>query len=61
MSGYSLEGLKHGVERAEHNIRVLTAAIATERQTIKDYERMIQALERTADRRVVVMRDAAES
>ena len=43
---YSIEGLKHGIERAEHNISVLEKAIADERQTIADYKIMIAQIEK---------------
>lgn len=46
MTGYSIAGLTHGIERAEHNIGVLQEAIEKERQTIADYKIMIDDLEK---------------
>ena len=42
---YTVEGLKHGIERCEHNIDVLEKALADERQTIADYRIMISQIE----------------
>lgn len=42
---YTLDGLKHGIERCEHNIEVLKKALADERQTIADYKIMMSQIE----------------
>lgn len=44
MSGYSVEGLVLGIERARHNIQVLTDAQNRELATIAQYEQMIRDL-----------------
>ena len=46
--GYTVEGLEHGIERARINIETLEAAIVKERETIKEYRRMIDGLEKAA-------------
>lgn len=43
---YSIEGLKHGIERCKVNISSLEKAIADEQKTIADYKIMISNLER---------------
>ena len=42
--GYSIEGLKHGIERCDVNIASLKEAIARERATKKEYAKMIRDL-----------------
>ena len=39
---YSLDGLKHGIERCRVNISVLKTAIKAERATIEEYEKHIR-------------------
>ena len=46
---YSIEGLEHGIERCDVNIKSLEEAIEKERQTKKDYRVMIDNKEK-ADR-----------
>lgn len=41
MADYSIEGLHHGMERCEHNIKVMEEAIEKERSTIASYKIMI--------------------
>ena len=48
---YSIEGLEHGIERCDVNIKALEDAIEKERQTKKDYRVMIDNLEK-ADRKM---------
>lgn len=43
---YSIEGLKHGIERCKVNIDILKKAIEDERKTIADYKIMIANLQR---------------
>jgi len=65
MSGYSADGLKHGIERARHNIVVLEQAIEREESTIADYRTMLadikraeeQKAEAEANIRIEVVRD----
>jgi hypothetical protein len=45
---YSVDGLEHGIARAEHNITVLRAAIEKEEGTIREYRKMIRALKKAA-------------
>lgn len=42
--GYSIEGLKHGIERCDVNIASLKEAIGRERATKKEYAKMIRDL-----------------
>lgn len=49
MAGYSIDGLKHGIERARHNIAVLEVAIETEEKTIADYKIMLADIKRAAE------------
>lgn len=44
---YSIDGLRLGIERCEHNIDVLKKAIRDERQTIADYKIMIDRIKRS--------------
>ena len=46
MSGYSVDGLEHGIERCRINIESLEKAIENERKTIKDYRFMIDEIEK---------------
>ncbi len=46
-AGYSVDGLKHGIERCHVNIGVLKQAIQKERATIKEYEKMIRSIAET--------------
>ena len=48
---YSIEGLEHGIERCDVNIKLLEVAIEKERQTKKDYRIMIDHKEK-ADRKM---------
>lgn len=43
---YSIEGLEHGIERCDVNIKLLEVAVEKERQTKKDYRIMIDNLEK---------------
>lgn len=45
-AGYSIEGLKHGIERCNINIMSLENAISKERSTIAEYKIMIDDLQR---------------
>ena len=49
MSGYSSDGLKHGIERARHNIVVLEEAIEREERTIADYRIMLADIKRAEE------------
>ena len=51
MSEYSIEGLEHGIERCDVNIKLLEKAIEKERTTKADYRIMIDNKER-ADRKM---------
>ena len=42
---YTVEGLKHGIERAKHNRKVLLDAAEAESKTIADYKIMISQIE----------------
>jgi len=44
--GYSIESLKNGIVACEKNIETFEQAIKTERETIKDYQFMIETSER---------------
>ena len=50
MPGYSVAGLRHGIERCKGNIAVLKQAIQKERQTIKEYEGMVRSLNEMKER-----------
>ena len=50
MAGYSIDGLKHGIERCHVNIGVLKQAIKKERDTIKEYENMIRDINTQRER-----------
>jgi hypothetical protein len=50
---YSVDGLEHGIARAEHNITVLRAAIAKEEGTIREYRKMIRDLRKASEKPVV--------
>ncbi len=50
MAGYTVAGLKHGIERCHVNINVLKQAIQKERNTIKEYNNMIRDLNTLAER-----------
>lgn len=54
MPGYSVAGLRHGIERANHNISVLEQAIAKEKATIAEYRFMIRAIEKAEKAQSVV-------
>ena len=43
---YSIDGLEHGIERCDVNIKLLESAIEKERVTKKDYRIMIDNLEK---------------
>ena len=42
---YSVEGLRHGIERCKINIETLKTAIKTEEATVAQYKVMIQTIE----------------
>ena len=44
MSRYSIAGLEQGIINTRRNIQVLKDAIASERATVKDYEKKIRDL-----------------
>ena len=46
---YTIEGLKHGIERCKHNIGVLQQAIEAERKTIADYKIMIADIKKAEE------------
>lgn len=48
--GYSVEGLRNGIERCKHNVKVLQGAIEAERKTIADYKIMISHLEEAKEK-----------
>lgn len=48
---YTVEGLKHGIDRAKVNIKSLESAIAAERKTIADYKIMISQIEEAAEKK----------
>jgi len=59
--GYTVDGLKHGIERCEVNIASLEQAIANERNTIKEYKLMIDDIERAAeDKKDIVLEAVRE-
>ena len=43
---YTVEGLKHGIERCKVNITSLQTAITKESDTIKEYQMMIGGIEK---------------
>ncbi len=51
MTGYSVDGLKHGIERARHNIVVLEEAIEREERTIADYRIMLADIKRAGEQK----------
>lgn len=46
---YEVTGLKDGIERCKLNIKIFEDAINGELQTISEYERMIEVLEKEKD------------
>ena len=49
MSGYTTDGLEHGIKRCRINIENLEQAIETERNTIKDYRFMLDEIQKSDD------------
>jgi hypothetical protein len=48
---YTLEGLRHGIERCKHNVNVLTEAIENEKKTIREYKDMIASIEEAEEKK----------
>ena len=46
MANYSIENLRNGIKQASKNIKTFEDAIEKERATIKEFEYMIETIER---------------
>ena len=46
MANYSIENLRNGIKQASKNIKTFEDAIEKERATIKEFEFMIETIER---------------
>lgn len=48
---YNIEGLENGIENCRKNIKIFEEAIDKERETIKEYYRQIEIIERKEQER----------